>query len=147
MALICNFFVIVYTDLFVSSLFPSERIPWAAWNNRGQLFKNMWKMMLIYSDIIFSESYLTLCHVLALGVLLACIYERMIKATDTTLSPWYRVMADDKRSARLNCISHLLSQIPYQDIPFELPPLPERRDRPADAPDSLEFKHTVPEVF
>ena len=36
--------------------------------------------MLIYSDIIFSESYLTLCHVLALGVLLACIYERMIKA-------------------------------------------------------------------
>ncbi|WP_036477712.1 polyphosphate kinase 2 [Myxosarcina sp. GI1] len=49
----------------------------------------------------------------------------MFAATDIPESPWYVVEADDKKRARLNCISHLLSQIPYQDIlpkPFELPP-------------------------
>ncbi len=71
----------------------------------------------------------------------------MLKATDTTISPWYRVEADDKLTARLNCISHLPSQIPYQDIPYELPPVPDRRERPQDAPDTLDFKHTVPRVF
>ncbi len=74
-------------------------------------------------------------------------YDRMLKATDTKVSPWYRVEADDKRSARLNCISHLLSQIPYQDIPFEFPALPEKHGRPGKAPDNLEFKHTVPRTF
>lgn len=49
----------------------------------------------------------------------------MFAATDIPESPWYVVEADDKKRARLNCISHLLSLIPYQDIlpdPFELPP-------------------------
>ena len=39
--------------------------------------------------------------------------------------PWYVVNADDKKRARLNCISHILSQIPYENIlppPMELPP-------------------------
>jgi polyphosphate kinase 2 len=74
-------------------------------------------------------------------------YERMIEATDTAIAPWYRVMADNKRSARLNCISHLLSKIPYEDVPFELPPLPARGKRPKNAPDSLGFKHTIPRIF
>lgn len=50
----------------------------------------------------------------------------MFSYTDTKQSPWNVVEADDKRSARLNCISHLLSLIPYQDVPREeiiLPPL------------------------
>lgn len=49
----------------------------------------------------------------------------MFAATDTTRSPWYVVKADDKKQARLNCISHLLSMIPYQDLtpePLKLPP-------------------------
>ncbi len=49
----------------------------------------------------------------------------MFAATDTTLSPWYVVEADDKKSARLNCINHLLSIIPYEDLtpdPIKLPP-------------------------
>ena len=50
----------------------------------------------------------------------------MFSYTDTKQSPWYVVEADDKRRARLNCISHLLSLIPYEEVPrenIELPPL------------------------
>lgn len=74
-------------------------------------------------------------------------YDAMIRATDTDYAPWYRVEADDKRSARLNCISHLLSMVPYKEIPFELPPLPKRRKRGKDVPDELAFSHTVPAVW
>ncbi len=48
----------------------------------------------------------------------------MFAATDTTRSPWNVVEADDKKKARLNCISHLLSQIKYKDLtppPMKLP--------------------------
>jgi polyphosphate kinase 2 len=51
--------------------------------------------------------------------------DRMFDYTDIKQSPWYVVNADDKKRARLNCIHHILSQIPYQDImpePLELPP-------------------------
>ncbi len=51
--------------------------------------------------------------------------DRMFAYTDIKQSPWYVVNADDKRRARLNCISHILSKIPYEDIlppPIELPP-------------------------
>ncbi|MDX2255610.1 MAG: polyphosphate kinase 2 [Pseudanabaenaceae cyanobacterium bins.39] len=50
----------------------------------------------------------------------------MFNATDTQLSPWYTIDADDKRRARLNFIHHLLSKIEYEDVlppPIELPPL------------------------
>ena len=50
----------------------------------------------------------------------------MFSYTDTKQSPWYVVEADDKRRARLNCISHLLSLIPYEEVPreiIELPPM------------------------
>ena len=46
----------------------------------------------------------------------------MFEHTDTDESPWYVVDADDKRRARLNCIHHLLGQIPYADV---LPPVAE----------------------
>lgn len=52
----------------------------------------------------------------------------MFSYTDTKQSPWYVVNADDKRRARLNCISHLLSLIDYQDVipePFDLPERPK----------------------
>ena len=71
----------------------------------------------------------------------------MIEATDTGYAPWYRVRADDKRSAHLNRISHLLSMIPCKKIPYELPPLPERRKRGKDVPDTLAFTHRVPEIY
>jgi polyphosphate kinase 2 len=52
--------------------------------------------------------------------------DEMFSYTDTKISPWYVVEADDKRRARLNCIHHLLSMIPYKDIKYEkvkLPPI------------------------
>ena len=51
--------------------------------------------------------------------------DEMFRFTDTKWSPWWVVPSDDKRRARLNCISHLLSQIPYKDVtsaPAVLPP-------------------------
>jgi polyphosphate kinase 2 len=52
--------------------------------------------------------------------------DKMFSYTDTKQSPWYVVRADDKKRARLNCITHLLSLIPYKDLtskPLKLPPL------------------------
>jgi polyphosphate kinase 2 len=52
--------------------------------------------------------------------------DKMFSFTDTKQSPWFVVHADDKKRARLNCISHLLTMIPYEDLtpkPFKLPPL------------------------
>lgn len=51
--------------------------------------------------------------------------DEMFKYTDIKQAPWYVVPADNKKRARLNCISHLLSMIPYEDLtpaPIELPP-------------------------
>jgi polyphosphate kinase len=50
----------------------------------------------------------------------------MFEATDTDYAPWYIVPADDKRRARLNCISHLLGLIPYERMPRKKVKLPER---------------------
>jgi polyphosphate kinase len=52
--------------------------------------------------------------------------DAMFRTTDTEICPWYVVKADDKRRARLNCIAHLLDQVPYQRVePNELK-LPDR---------------------
>ncbi|HUN58397.1 MAG TPA: polyphosphate kinase 2 [Candidatus Binataceae bacterium] len=71
----------------------------------------------------------------------------MFLATDTSYAPWYIVNADDKRRARLNCISHLLSLIPYKEIEREAVKLPERQ-KPKDyaEPKNRRYNH-VPEVF
>ena len=56
--------------------------------------------------------------------------DEMFAHTDIKQAPWYVVEADNKRRARLNCISHLLSMIPYEDLtpePIELPPRVERK--------------------
>src|SRR6516225_7255064 len=50
----------------------------------------------------------------------------MLEATDTKDAPWHIVRSDDKRRARLNCISHLLSLIPYKKAPREKVKLPKR---------------------
>src|SRR5262249_54773587 len=42
--------------------------------------------------------------------------DMMLKATDTKESPWHVVRSDDKRRARLNCISHILSSVPYKRV-------------------------------
>jgi polyphosphate kinase len=52
--------------------------------------------------------------------------DMMFAATNTEYAPWYIVRSDDKRRARLNCIRHLLGQIPYKKLPREKANLPER---------------------
>ena len=51
--------------------------------------------------------------------------DEMFSYTDTKLSPWWVVNGDDKKRARLNCIQHLLTQIPYKDIKYKKLVLPE----------------------
>ena len=53
--------------------------------------------------------------------------DAMFKATDSSQSPWHVVRSDDKFRARLNCISHLLKLIPYEDVPREKIKLPKRQ--------------------
>ena len=53
--------------------------------------------------------------------------DEMFKATDTAWAPWYVVRSDDKQRMRLNVISHLLTQIPYEDLPRDKPILPKRQ--------------------
>ena len=53
--------------------------------------------------------------------------DAMLAATDTPFAPWYIVPSDDKKRARLNCIAHILSRIPYEEIPYDPPKLPSRQ--------------------
>ena len=55
----------------------------------------------------------------------------MLEATDTEFAPWYIVPSDDKRRARLNCISHLLGLIPYKELPRKKVQLPKRLTKDA----------------
>jgi len=73
--------------------------------------------------------------------------DEMFQHTDIDESPWYVVHSDDKKRARLNTISHLLSQIPYQDLtpePVELPPRQKNDGYERKGLDQLRF---VPEIF
>ncbi len=55
--------------------------------------------------------------------------DEMFAATDTELSPWHVVDADNKKRARLNCITHLLAQVPYGDIePVRIKLTPRQSD-------------------
>jgi len=55
--------------------------------------------------------------------------DAMLAATDTASSPWYIIPSDDKKRARLNCIEHILTSIPYEEIPYRPPSLPPRQKR------------------
>src|SRR5215470_334963 len=50
--------------------------------------------------------------------------DMMLEATDTKEAPWHIVRSDDKRRARLNCIAHLLSLVPYKEVPRDEVKLP-----------------------
>ena len=73
--------------------------------------------------------------------------DEMLLATDTSYAPWYVVNADDKRRARLNCISHLLSVIPYKETEQEKVKLPDRqKPHGYEEPKNRRYNF-VPEVF
>jgi hypothetical protein len=72
----------------------------------------------------------------------------MLKATDTEAAPWYIVPSDDKKRARLNCISHLLSLIPYRQAPREKVKLPKRSTKGAyDDQATMQGRRFVPEKY
>jgi len=72
----------------------------------------------------------------------------MLEATDTEFAPWYIVFADDKRRARLNCISHLLSLIPYKKVSREKVKLPARSMKGAyDDEATLKTRRFVPAKY
>lgn len=73
--------------------------------------------------------------------------DEMFGYTDTKQSPWYVVNADDKKRARLNCISHLLAQIPYEYIAPDEIELPERQNRSGYVRTPLSEQTFVPEIF
>jgi polyphosphate kinase len=73
-------------------------------------------------------------------------YSDMIDATDSEFAPWYKVPADDKRRARLNCIAHMLSLIPYEPVAQPDNDLGKRR-KPKGTPAEAQFTHVVPERF
>src|SRR5713101_8986326 len=74
--------------------------------------------------------------------------DKMLEATDSKHAPWYIVRSDDKRKARLNCISHLLSMIPYRKVPREKTKLAKRKKKDNyDDQSSLKGRHFVPEKY
>jgi polyphosphate kinase 2 (PPK2 family) len=74
--------------------------------------------------------------------------DMMLKATDTKYAPWYLVRSDDKRKARLNCITHFLSLIPYHKAPRDKVKLPARQHKGHyDDQATLKGRRFVPERY
>jgi polyphosphate kinase 2 len=74
--------------------------------------------------------------------------DMMLTATDTEFAPWYIVPSDDKRRARLNCIRHLLSLIPYKKVKRKKVKLPKRSQKGAyDDLATLKNKQFVPAKY
>ena len=73
--------------------------------------------------------------------------ETMLERTHIPEAPWWVVAANDKKKARLNCITHLLSQIPYQEIDHPVITLPKRVHNPDYLRGPVPQKMYVPEVF
>jgi polyphosphate kinase len=74
--------------------------------------------------------------------------DRMLDATDTRDAPWHIVRSDDKKRARLNCIAHLLSLIPYKKVHREKIKLPKVSSKGAyDDQATLKRRRFVPERF
>jgi len=72
--------------------------------------------------------------------------DAMFAATDTPESPWYVVPSDDQRKARLNCISHFLSLIPYEEVPRTPIKFPKRQAKGNYKEPNYPY-HYVPEKY
>jgi len=72
--------------------------------------------------------------------------DAMFAATDTVESPWYVVPSDDQRRARLNCIAHFLSMIPYEEVPRTPVKFPKRQSRGDYKEPDYPFRY-IPEKY
>jgi len=73
--------------------------------------------------------------------------EAMLDRTHIPEAPWWIVKGDDKKRARLNCIHHLLSQMPYCEVPHPAIELPERERREDYFRAPVAKEIVVPEVY
>jgi polyphosphate kinase 2 len=74
--------------------------------------------------------------------------DAMLKATDSKHAPWFVIRSDDKKKARLNCIAHFLSKIPYGKVPREKVKLRPRDNRKRyDDQTTLKKVHYIPEIY
>jgi polyphosphate kinase len=74
--------------------------------------------------------------------------DMMLDATDTDFAPWHIVRSDDKKRARLNCISHLLAAIPYDKLPREKVKLPDRSHKGEyDDEATVQNRRFIPEKY
>jgi polyphosphate kinase len=74
--------------------------------------------------------------------------DRMLEATDSKHAPWYIVRSDDKKRARLNCITHLLSLIPYKKLRREKVKIPTRSNKGRyNDHATLKERRFIPEVY
>jgi polyphosphate kinase 2 len=73
--------------------------------------------------------------------------DEMFSYTDTKECPWYVVNADDKRCARLNCIKHLLSMVPYNDVPRPKVKLPSRTQKTGYVRPPMATQTFVPDYY
>jgi len=74
-------------------------------------------------------------------------YTEMIAMSHSDHAPWWIVPSDDKKRARLNCISHLLDSIPYERVDFEKPRLGKRQRRPKGMGEHSFKGSTIPQRF
>jgi polyphosphate kinase 2 len=73
--------------------------------------------------------------------------EDMLERTHIPEAPWWIVNAVDKKKARLNCINHLLTQIPYEDVQHDMPELPPRTRNPEYYRAPIKPELYVPEIY
>ena len=73
--------------------------------------------------------------------------EYMLEKTHTKTSPWWIIDGNDKKKARINCIAHLLTQIPYQEVEHAYVELPERVHNPDYIRGPIPPEMYVPNVF
>jgi polyphosphate kinase 2 (PPK2 family) len=74
--------------------------------------------------------------------------DAMLQATDSEHAPWYILPSDDKRSARLNCIAHLLKTIPHKKVKREKIHIPDRYEKSAyDDQKSLNGRKFIEQLY
>ena len=73
--------------------------------------------------------------------------DAMFAHTDIKQAPWYVVKSDNKKHARLNCIAHLLSQIPYEDLTPKAIKLPQRTDSAGYIRPPMSDQTFIPEIY
>ena len=73
--------------------------------------------------------------------------DAMFEATDTLDCPWYVVPSNDQRKARLNCITHFLSLIPYEEVPREPIKFPKRQSKGDYEEPNYPYQGCTPEIL